>query len=110
MRPYVGLRPTTPLYAAGRRIEPPVCVPSAMGTSRAATAAPDPLLDPPGVRSARHGLRVGDGSPEANCVVTVLPTRTAPAAFMRATAKESAFATLLASGGYPAVVGSPSAS
>ena len=31
-----------------------------MGTSRAATAAPEPLLDPPGVRSARQGFRVGD--------------------------------------------------
>ena len=70
-----------------------------MGTSRAATAAPDPLLDPPGVRSARHGLRVGDGSPAANWVVTVLPMSTAPAAFMRATVKASAGATLLTRGG-----------
>ncbi len=81
-----------------------------MGTSRAATAAAEPLLDPPGVRSARQGLRVGDGSPEANWVVTVLPMSTAPAAFMRATVNASAFATFLASGGYPAVVGRPSAS
>jgi hypothetical protein len=33
------------------RTEPPVSVPTAHGTSRAATATPDPLLEPPGVRA-----------------------------------------------------------
>ena len=43
-----------------------------------ATAAAEPLLEPPGVCARFHGLRVGGGSKLAYCVVTVLPTRTAP--------------------------------
>ena len=42
-------------------IEPMVCVPSASGQSPAATAAAEPLLDPPGVCSGWCGLRVGPG-------------------------------------------------
>ena len=60
--PNAPLSPTAPQYAAGRRIEPTVCVPIAPGTIRAATAAADPDDDPPGVRSSDHGLRVGAGS------------------------------------------------
>src|SRR3954471_11690162 len=51
----------------------------------AATAAADPALDPPGVRSAAHGLRVGAGSLSAHSVHVVLPTIAAPAARARAT-------------------------
>src|SRR5437763_13598867 len=58
-RPYVGLTPTTPQSAAGWRTLPPVSEPSAAGTMRAATAAADPPLDPPGTRLVAHGLRVG---------------------------------------------------
>jgi hypothetical protein len=43
-----------------------------------ATAAADPLEDPPGVRTVSNGLRVGPDRPIANSVVTVLPTMTAP--------------------------------
>src|SRR5262245_12220945 len=46
-RPYVGLSPTMPQQAAGRRMDPPVSVPSAPTARPAATAAPEPLLDPP---------------------------------------------------------------
>ena len=46
---------------------------------RAATPAAEPLLEPPGVCAVFQGLRVGDGSPLANCVVTALPMMTAPA-------------------------------
>ena len=46
----------------------------------AATAAAEPLLEPPGVRAGSSGLRVPRGSVAANSVVTVLPTMTAPAA------------------------------
>jgi hypothetical protein len=35
----------------GRCTEPPVCVPNAKGTMKSATAAPEPLEEPPGVRS-----------------------------------------------------------
>ena len=45
----VGLKPTMPQNAAGRSTDPPVCVPSASGTMKSATAAADPLEEPPGV-------------------------------------------------------------
>ncbi len=44
------------------RIEPPPSLPSASGTRPAATAAADPALDPPVVRSGFHGLRVVENS------------------------------------------------
>jgi hypothetical protein len=66
-------------------MDPMVWVPRAAGTMPQATAAADPLLDPPGVWSGFQGLRVGPGSRKANSVVTVLPRTTAPAARRRAT-------------------------
>src|ERR1700690_796562 len=45
----------------------------------AATAAAEPLLEPPGVRAKSQGLRVPRGTVAANSVVTVLATTTAPA-------------------------------
>src|SRR5262249_50248384 len=51
--------PTTPLNAAGWRIEPPVSEPSPTAAKPAATAAADPPLRPPGTRSRLPGLRVG---------------------------------------------------
>src|SRR5439155_25681741 len=75
-RPQVGLHAATPQYDAGRVIDPPVCDAIAPRHMPHATAAAEPLLDPPGVRSAFHGLRVGGGSKLAYCVVTVLPTST----------------------------------
>ena len=50
--------PTTPHKPAGWRIEPPVSVPIASGAMPAATHAAEPPLEPPGVRSRSHGLRV----------------------------------------------------
>src|ERR1700688_4811095 len=58
-RPYVGFMPTMPQYPDGRRIDPPVSVPSAPAQNEAQTAAPDPLLEPETERSRFHGLRVG---------------------------------------------------
>lgn len=46
-RPRVGLSVTSPQIAAGIRSEPPPSLPWASGTRPAATAAADPLLDPP---------------------------------------------------------------
>ena len=60
-------------------IEPLVCVPSATGTKLAATAAADPLDEPPGVCARSCGLRSGPGTNSAYCDVTVLPRTTAPA-------------------------------
>ena len=62
MRSRLGLKPKTPQNPAGRTIEPMVWVPSARGASPAATAAADPLLDPPGVWPRLCGLRVGPGA------------------------------------------------
>src|SRR6266545_1117936 len=60
-------------------VEPITWVPSAALRMPTATAAAEPLLEPPGVRSRSHGLRVPRGNVEANSLVTVLPTMTAPA-------------------------------
>ena len=57
MRPGVGFSPTMLLKPAGTRPEPAVSVPSANGTSPAPTAAAEPELEPPGMRSARSALR-----------------------------------------------------
>ena len=56
-RPMVGRMPTMPLTEEGNRMEPPVSVPSAPRQVRAATAAPDPPLDPAGKRPGFQGLR-----------------------------------------------------
>src|SRR5688572_6112616 len=90
-RPYVGLNPTTPLNAAGSRIEPPVSDPSEADASPAATAAADPPEDPPGTRDGSQGLRVGKNpefsvdEPIANSSRFVFPMSVAPAARRRVT-------------------------
>ena len=55
----LGLRPTRPQLEAGMRIEPPPSLAWAIGTMPAATAAPEPPLEPPVERSRSQGLRVG---------------------------------------------------
>src|SRR5213079_2074890 len=56
-RPSVGLIPTMPQHVAGETIEPSVSVPIATAQRLAATATPEPELDPDGVRSRAYGLR-----------------------------------------------------
>ena len=46
----VGLKPTAPQKADGRRMEPAVCVPMDSGAMKSATAAADPAEDAAGVR------------------------------------------------------------
>src|SRR5262249_50682190 len=87
---YDGLKAATPQNAAGRITEPAVCVPKASGTMPAATAAADPAEEPPGVWPRLRGLRVADGTSEANCVVTVLPSTMPPAWRVSTTAVASA--------------------
>ena len=58
-RPCVGLRPTTPLAADGKRIEPPVSEPREPKHRPAAVATPEPLEEMPDQRSGFHGLRGG---------------------------------------------------
>ncbi|MCY1208432.1 hypothetical protein D9M72_200590 [compost metagenome] len=48
--------PVRLVKAAGWRIEPPVSVPVAAGTRRAATAAAEPPEEPPGTRSSAQGF------------------------------------------------------
>ena len=62
IRPCVGLKPYTPQNAAGRITDPLVWLPSASGTMPAATAAADPLDEPPGVCAGLCGLRVLPGA------------------------------------------------
>src|SRR5712692_7241947 len=104
-RPYVGLHPAMPQYAAGRVIDPPVCEPSAPRHMPVATAAADPLLEPPGVWARFHGFFVTGGSKLANCVVTVLPRKIAPASRKDATTDASCRAMLLAHSFEPQAVG-----
>src|SRR6476620_1705484 len=89
VRPRDGFSPTTPHHAAGSRIEPPMSLACATGTSPAATAAAAPPLDPAVERTVSHGLR---HAPKAidwvvgwqpNSGNAVLPTVTTPAARKR---------------------------
>ena len=90
-RPRDGLSPTAPTAPAGLRIEPPPSPAWARATTRDATAAADPPLDPPTMRSGFHGLRVGpnvSGSvvgDNPSSGVFVLPNITKPAARNRST-------------------------
>src|SRR5919197_628469 len=100
MRPYEGLSPKMPQKAAGLRMDPPPSVPRANGPSPAATAAPAPPDEPPGVRSRFHGLRVTPKTrlsvipTQPKVGVLVLPSRMAPAALSRATDGASSAGTL----------------
>ncbi len=78
-----------PQNDAGRTIEPPVCVPIASGTWKSATAAAEPLDEPPGVCVSRSGLPVRATRPVApNSTVSVLPSSNAPA--LRSTETQAA--------------------
>ena len=77
------------------RIEPAPSVASAAAASPAATAAPEPPLDPPGVRPRSHGLRVAPKAATrwtasaSSSGMFVLPSTTAPAARSRRTTSAS---------------------
>ena len=87
--------PVMPVKLAGWRIEPPVSVPVAPGSRRAATAAADPPDEPPGTRVASHGLRttpnaeISLAEPIANSSQFSLPSVTAPASPRRSTTAAS---------------------
>ncbi len=101
--PWLGLSPTSPQHDAGILMLPPPSEALANATMPAATAAAAPPLDPPGVRSSAHGLRV---APQATGWVVgrvpssgllVRPAITRPAALNRATSVVSAVSSLAAS-------------
>ena len=91
---------TTPLAAAGMRVEPPPSVATPIGPMPAATATAAPPLEPAEVRSALQALRVRPNSGESvsalwpNSGVVVLPNRMAPACFIRAAQTASSLGTL----------------
>src|SRR6185295_16552819 len=98
---------------AGRRIEPPVSVPSEARQDRAATAAAEPPDEPPGTASPFHGFRVvpkaefSVDEPIANSSQLSLPTTTAPAARSRAVTVASYGGTNVSRTRDPAVVRVP---
>src|ERR1041384_4076761 len=55
IRPSVGLMPTMPLAPDGQTIEPSVSVPIATTARFAEMPAPEPLLEPHGLRSGQYG-------------------------------------------------------
>src|SRR5262245_47135278 len=61
--PTVGLIPTTPFTEDGPVIDPSVSVPTATAQKPADSAAPDPELDPQGLRSSAYGFRVSPPRP-----------------------------------------------
>ena len=87
--PNVGRRPEMPQSDAGSRTDPPVSVPIAATQRSAATAAPEPPLDPPGIRSGAAGLTTApnvsfaDVAPNASSWRFALPRITPPAARSR---------------------------
>ena len=88
--PRVGLIVETPQSADGMRSEPAVSVPVAAGTMRAASAAPEPPLEPPAERSSPHGLPTWSVvPPTANSCVCRCPSSTMPAAARRAQTSQS---------------------
>src|ERR1700752_2394652 len=90
IRPIVGLMPTSEFADDGQTIEPSVSVPIAAAQRFAATAAPDPELEPQGLRSTAYGFFVCPPRPLqplddfverklAHSLRLVLPRMTAPA-------------------------------
>src|SRR5436853_7941053 len=95
------------------RIEPPPSVPMWSGPSPAAAAAEAPPLEPPGVRSRFHGLRVTPKTRlwvapiQPNVGVLVLPSVMPPADFIRWTIGASWAGTLSRDNGVRNVVHVP---
>ena len=98
-RPGDGRMPTTLQNDAGLRSDPPVSLPSAIGTMHVASATAAPPLDPPQVFDGSYGLRVAPNTrlnvcePAPNSGVFVLPIVIAPAARMRWTMSASSVGT-----------------
>src|SRR5579864_9397127 len=98
--PTVGLMPTTPLALAGHTMLPSVSVPRETVEKLADSAAPDPELEPQGLRSSPYGLWVWPPTPDqplmeknerklAHSDRLVLPRITAPPARRLAAMVES---------------------
>src|SRR2546425_5537534 len=114
-RPSVGLMPTSELLFEGETIEPSVSVPIAAAARFAATALPDPELDPEGLRSSAYGFFVWPPRPLqplvecverklAHSLRLVFPRTTTPAWRRRPTMNASVGGVTPASASDPAVV------
>src|SRR5487761_1725475 len=117
--PVVGLIPTIPHALDGQTIDPSVSVPTASGASPAATADPEPELDPDGFRPGPRGFTVWPPTVLQPLVEWVerklahsdrfaLPRITAPASRSRVTRNASPDS-VSSSAGEPAVAGIPAA-
>src|SRR5467141_3925364 len=62
--PTVGLTPTTPFAFAGQTMLPSVSLPNDTAAKFAEAAAPDPELEPHGLRSMPYGLLVCPPRPD----------------------------------------------
>jgi len=113
IRPRVGLNPTNPHQAAGRRTEPPMSVPMCSGPYPAAAAAAAPELEPPVLQAVFQGLRVMPwklDSPEDNMPksgTVVLARMIAPASRIRAAGGASCRAGFRAVAALPRGIGVP---
>src|SRR5690625_1288535 len=91
VQPNVGLTPTTPVKAAGMRMDPPESPPWCSTPMFRAAATAAPPEEPPGVRRVSHGFRVAPNTRlsvtafQPNSGVLVLPNITAPASRNRRT-------------------------
>ena len=80
-----------PLAAAGIRTEPPVSEPRLPNAARKATAAPEPLDEPPAMQDGSIALRQSPQAalwpvaPSANSAMLSDPMENAPAAASRCT-------------------------
>jgi hypothetical protein len=98
-RPGDGRRPTMLFHAGGLRSDPPVSLPSAMGTRLQVSAHAAPPLEPPTVRARSYALCVAPNTglnvfdPAPNSGVFVLPIVMAPAARIRFTMSASVVGT-----------------
>src|SRR6059058_1396418 len=91
VRPTVGLRATTPFALPGQTMLPSVSLPNETVVKLAEAAAPEPALEPHGLRSSEYGLLVCPPRPDQPLVDSnerkfahserfVLPRMTAPPA------------------------------
>src|SRR6202521_2117017 len=114
-RPTVGLMPTTPLLLAGHTMLPSVSVPIESAVKFAGAAAPEPELEPHGLRLIPYGLLHWPPRPDqplvavverklAHSLRVVFPKMTAPAARSRAATVESCDADAPTSPSDPAAV------
>src|SRR3989440_5998720 len=114
-RPSVGLIPTIEQQVEGDTMEPSVSVPMAPAHRLAATATPEPELDPEGVRSSAYGLRHWPPRPLqpldewlerklAHSERFALPSSTAPPARSRSTRNASRGGDTPTSASEPAVL------